>query len=129
MTEILTHSVGNFLNSTLLFILNGKDTPFVCVDVRYFRIKCLKLFFLSSLSNALWRGDCRTLEIYLNYGIQFFNIYASASPETQFSRKTLYVGYQYRHLIPMKRHVVHVEFGIEIVNFIRDFVPNMTKLV
>ena len=66
---------------------------------------------------------------YLNKGIEFFNVYASASPATQFSRKMLYVSYQYRHLIPMKRHVVHVEFGIEIVNFIRDFVPNMTKLV
>ena len=65
MTEILTHSVCNFLNFTLLFTLNGKDAPFVCVDVHYFTIKCLKLFFLSSLNNALWQGDCRTLDIRL----------------------------------------------------------------
>ena len=45
MTEILTHSVGNFLNSTLLFTLMEKDTPFVCVDVHCFTIKRLKYFF------------------------------------------------------------------------------------
>ena len=131
MTEILTHSVCNFLNFTLLFTLNGKDAPFVCIDVRYFTIKRLKLFFVIFKQCPVARRlqNFRDLAGYLNYEIQFFNVYASAIPETQFSRKMLYVSYQYRHLILMKRHVVHVEFGIEIVNFIRDFVPNMTKLV